>query len=689
MAVFRCKMCGGDLELTDNSTVCECIYCGTKQTVPQINDEKIANLFNRANQLRMVNRFDEAKKIYEDILLENNNSAEAHWGVILCKYGIEYVDDSNTGKKIPTCHRTIASSIFSDIDYIETINNADYGNKEIYEQEAKLIDEIQQGIIEQSAKEEDYDIFICYKETDEATGDRTEDSVIAQELYYELEKKGYKTFFARKTLEGKLGSAYEPIIYSALSSSEVMVVLGTKPEHFNSVWVKNEWSRYLDFAKDGNKLLIPAYRGFSPYELPKEFSSLQALDMGKIGFMQDLLDSITKIVKYYEEKPKEGADNTKKSEPSESNQTVSVSSLLKRADMFLADKNWESAHQYCEKVLDIEPESHSAYIKKVMVKYCCTEEQQLYEFGDLLLENGDFKRAVKFADKEAKEKYLSYPQKFYKLQLEQEEKKLSNIYIENESEEKESKNVLNGCREALKSEKEKYDKKIKGTKKAKIISFAVLAVFYLFISFIVLISGDTNADKTGDIIEIFFLLYVAFIVGMVINGIINCFVVPSRNKVMGICREGFDSIRKYNSIKKSNYDKIVLQKNIVVGIYIILSELGCDVPAEKLEVNTEKDLENCKTELITDFDFAVPFLQKEDEKMQIAIQNSHKNNKPLKPKNKTVSLILCLFGGFFGLHKFYEGKVIWGILYFITYGFFFLGPVYDFFNILSKPNKYY
>lgn len=687
MAVFRCKMCGGDLELTDKSTVCECIYCGTKQTVPQINDERIANLFNRANQLRMVNRFDEAKKIYEDILLENNSSAEAHWGIILCKYGIEYVDDQKTNTKIPTCHRTIASSIFTDIDYIETINNADESNKSIYVQEAEQINEIQQGIIKQAENEEDYDVFICYKETDEITGDRTEDSVIAQDLYYELEKKGYKTFFARKTLEGKLGSAYEPIIYSALSSSEVMVVLGTKPEHFNSVWVKNEWSRYLDFAQNGNKLLIPAYRGFSPYELPKEFSHLQSLDMGKIGFMQDLLDSITKIIEYYEEKPKDSVDNKKKSEPSESSQTISVSSLLKRVDMFLFDKNWSSAYEYCEKVLDMEPENHNAYIKKAMVKYHCTEEDQLYQYGKDLPVNSDFKKAVKFAVGEDKERYLSYPQKYYKQKIEQEEQKLSNLYTANGS-------AINTCRETLKAQKEKYEKMLKKSKIAKIRSFAVLAVIYVLLLVVTLSSEIGDATGTVELsieisTQIFVLLFVTLFWGIIINGIINCIVAPFKNKMLNTCRAGLTTINASSAVNKASYDQVVLQKKIIAADYRVLADLGCDVPPEKLEVNIKEDAEKYNTEAITDFNFAIEMLQKEDMKMQKAMQNSAMKGRPSKPKKKAVALVLCFIGGMFGLHKFYEGKPVMGILYLITMGFFLLGPVYDFFNILSKPNEYY
>lgn len=39
-------------------------------------------------------------------------------------------------------------------------------------------------------------------------------------------------------------------------------------------------------------MLIPAYRDMDPYDLPEEFSHLQAQDMSKLGFMQDLIRGI-------------------------------------------------------------------------------------------------------------------------------------------------------------------------------------------------------------------------------------------------------------------------------------------------------------------------------------------------------------------------------------------------------------
>lgn len=60
-----------------------------------------------------------------------------------------------------------------------------------------------------------------------------------------------------------------------------------------------------------------------------------------------------------------------------------------------------------------------------------------------------------------------------------------------------------------------------------------------------------------------------------------------------------------------------------------------------------------------------------------------------KPKNKWVSLLLCFFLGFFGAHKFYEGKAGMGILYLFTAGLFGFGVLIDFIVLLFKPNPYF
>ena len=260
MTIFRCKMCGGDLEITPGSSVCECLYCGTQQTLPKLDDDRRANMYDRANHFRRNNEFDKAMSMYEKILEEDKTDSEAYWSLVLCRYGIEYVEDPTTHKRVPTVNRAQYTSVFMDENYKSAIEYADVVQKSVYEREAAAIDEIQKGILAISQQEEPFDVFICYKETG-SDGRRTRDSVLANDLYHQLTQEGYKVFFARITLEDKLGQEYEPYIFAALNSAKVMIVIGTKPEYFNAVWVKNEWSRFLMLIKNGEKkTLIPAYR---------------------------------------------------------------------------------------------------------------------------------------------------------------------------------------------------------------------------------------------------------------------------------------------------------------------------------------------------------------------------------------------------------------------------------------------
>ena len=285
MAVFKCKMCGADLPVTVDMKIVECDFCGTTQTVPSADDEKKTNLFNRANKLRIANEFDRAAGVYESIVAEFPEEAEAYWGLCLCKYGIEYVDDPKTAKKIPTCHRTSFESIFNDRNYNQAISCSDFIAKVVYESEAKVIDTLQKDILSIVNKEKPFDVFICYKETDDA-GNRTIDSVLAEDIYDHLTDRGFKVFFSRITLEDKLGQEYEPYIFAALTSAKVMLAIGTNSEYYNAVWVKNEWSRYLSLMhNDRSKTLVPCYRDIDPYDMPPEFKNLQGQDMGKLGFI--------------------------------------------------------------------------------------------------------------------------------------------------------------------------------------------------------------------------------------------------------------------------------------------------------------------------------------------------------------------------------------------------------------------
>lgn len=403
MAVFKCKMCGGDLNITEADKVVECEYCGTTQTVPSADNEKKMTLFNRANRLRLNNEFDKAAALYEQLIAEFPEEAEAYWGLCLCNWGIEYVDDPATGEKKPTCHRASFESLMKDENYLLAMEYADVTAQRVYHREAQEIDRLNDAILSVSRNEKPYDVFICYKEKTDENGMRTHDSVLAQDVYDALTANGLKVFFSRISLEDKLGRQYEPYIFAALNSVKVMLAIGTKYEYFQAAWVKNEWSRFMRLAaKDRAKVLIPCFCDMDPCDLPDEFKGLQAQDLGKLGAVQDLVRGVGKLLA--KDAPKDGdVQQAAVSNPA----AATVQSLLKRAFMFLEDGEWDSADEYAEKVLDIDPENGEAYLAKAMSDLEKRSRSSMNDASGIAL-NANIQKALRFGSGSLKNEINGY-----------------------------------------------------------------------------------------------------------------------------------------------------------------------------------------------------------------------------------------------------------------------------------------
>lgn len=376
MPIIKCKMCGGDVKLSEDKTFGTCEFCGSTMTFPKVqdsNEQRIA-AFNRGNYFRRIGEFDKALAVYERIVQEDDTDAEAHWCCALCRYGIEYVEDPVSLEWLPTCHRASFDNFLEDVDYLAALKNSDGVTRRQYQKDAAKIAEVQRGILATSRKEEPFDVFICYKESDE-NGNRTKDSLLAQEIYYQLTDQGRRVFFSRITLEDKVGTEYEPYIFAALQSAKVMVVVGTKPEYFNAVWVKNEWSRFLALMKkDRSKLLLPCYRDMEPYDLPDALSVLQSYDMSKIGFLQDLTHGISKVL---------DADKTPELAPMQGTtivqSSVSSDAQVKRGNLALADHDWEQAKIYFNQALDLDAECGEAYLGIALAEHQCSDLRELKE----------------------------------------------------------------------------------------------------------------------------------------------------------------------------------------------------------------------------------------------------------------------------------------------------------------------
>lgn len=115
--------------------------------------------------------------------------------------------------------------------------------------------------------------------------------------------------------------------------------------------------------------------------------------------MQDLIRGIKKITAVNE--PKSVVKETVVK-----NEQVSVAPLLKRAFMFLEDKDWSSADEYCEKVLDQDPENAMAYLGKLMVELHVSKKESLRSQKEPFSNSNNYQKAIRFGDDELKNELI-------------------------------------------------------------------------------------------------------------------------------------------------------------------------------------------------------------------------------------------------------------------------------------------
>ena len=292
-----CNTCGATYEYRNGRW--KCPFCGGYKPDEVSPEER--TLIDTAERLLRTQHYPEAEESFEDIIRKYPQTHEGYWGYVRARYGIKYEEDYD-GKRLPTCSAPSIESFGEDRDFLKAVSLADPETANWYREQAAYIERVRNMWIEKASKEAPYDIFICYKDSDLANGvERTQDSIEAQELYLHLTEQGYRVFFSRESLRGKVGEKYEPYIFNALATAKVMIVYGSSADYIKSTWLKNEWHRYIKKMEQGEKRensLIVACDGFSPNELPTLLSCRQCLNASKSNrnFYHDLDACIKKIL---------------------------------------------------------------------------------------------------------------------------------------------------------------------------------------------------------------------------------------------------------------------------------------------------------------------------------------------------------------------------------------------------------
>lgn len=294
----RCPSCLGE-ELTYNELThtWKCLFCGSE--FRKEDDKHLHNALDQASELRNKLNFDDANDLLEDLITKHPNNAGLYFQSILSKYGVTYVDEDNNMVSKPTLCRASNVKITDTKEYAKLKEHAPSELRDFYENKITELEILRNDIVKRASKQQPFDIFICYKKSVPGMNAFTYDSGKAREIYEKFTRAGYAVFFAEETLADFTGQEYEPVIYNALMSSNVMLVIAASdPDYVNAPWVKNEWSRFISLIetdKDTPRAIVPILcNGFKVDDLPSRLRRRQIVE-----YDGSFDDKISKVLKTY------------------------------------------------------------------------------------------------------------------------------------------------------------------------------------------------------------------------------------------------------------------------------------------------------------------------------------------------------------------------------------------------------
>ena len=304
-----CPVCGSvSITETENGRF-KCLSCDAV-----FDSETAASDVKYISDLLNSSSFDLAESASIDLLSKPEYELNPHvnWLAFLAKYKIRFVNDPKTGERKPVFYsdRVFARDcVLDDENYKRALKGA---QREKYQRYGELIEAIRLELCERMSNEDDADVFISFKSTEEVIDSEgikrdvdTFDQKKGQEIYDYLTQKGYKVFFSPVSIgKGKVfGEKYEPKIFAALASCRAMVLIGTKKSYIVDGWVRDEWTRYLYFmnnarAKKTSRLkkqpdtLFYVFDRRPPQDLPTQISEIEGIDCSSAYYLDELYKSI-------------------------------------------------------------------------------------------------------------------------------------------------------------------------------------------------------------------------------------------------------------------------------------------------------------------------------------------------------------------------------------------------------------
>ncbi len=307
--VLRCDNCGEPLGgFTLGASYCKCKYCNAINFA--FDNQKVTQLDLARTDLTLF-KFDDADLIYKKLIDDNGDNpellAKCYEGRIKATLGICYIKSftENTYKPTFTHYVPNIKSIYEldECKKLFSLKLKESVRKE-YQERIEDWDKAYKNIAKQLKDKPDYDVFICTKislktkDNPNAEGYTKDYSEWALTIYDELIKLGYKVFLSSKCVKGGIDSDAE--IFSALTKSRSLLVIGSKQEYLESAWVESEWRRWLYFIDHNQK----EAKSIFLYTCGIDFKLPIIMDQKRIQKSKSSLDLINTIKGYLGESGK-------------------------------------------------------------------------------------------------------------------------------------------------------------------------------------------------------------------------------------------------------------------------------------------------------------------------------------------------------------------------------------------------
>ena len=312
MEELRCKNCDAALDVSAAAGgVVKCFFCGSAFTLPKQNQssEVLSYLRMGQNELNCC-AFDRAYAAFSRAAELDPTEPEAHFGLALSEFKVQYVRDAVNHRLQPVCHESAVRS-FSECKHVQNaLRCATNEQRKDYVEKANEIDSIRRKFTELAASGLSYDCFICVKVTDEE-GKYTKDGVDAGKIYHTLLQNGIRPFYSEYEMANRAGADYEAVILYALTVCKCMLIVCGNEEYLQTPWVKNEYTRYISFLRGGEKKsdsITFVFRGTPIEKLPGIDGKIQG-----ISLTEDVA-AIDKIRSFVERFCKNSREQTKRSE---------------------------------------------------------------------------------------------------------------------------------------------------------------------------------------------------------------------------------------------------------------------------------------------------------------------------------------------------------------------------------------